>query len=56
LLLAFWSWDALLYRDPKTLEFKLLLATAMRKVDDRTLEFDIRQGVKSNSYAASSCI
>jgi peptide/nickel transport system substrate-binding protein len=46
LLLAFWSWDALLYRDPKTLEFKPLLATAMRKVDDRTLEFDIRQGVK----------
>jgi peptide/nickel transport system substrate-binding protein len=46
LLLAFWSWDALLYRDPQTLEFKPLLATAMRQVDDRTLEFDIRQGVK----------
>jgi len=46
LLLAFWSWDALLYRDPKTLEFKPLLATAMRQVDDRTLEFDIRQGVR----------
>jgi peptide/nickel transport system substrate-binding protein len=46
LLLAFWTWDALLYRDPKTLEFKPLLATAMRQVDDRTLEFDIRQGVK----------
>ena len=46
LLLSFWAYDALVYRDPKTLDFKPLLATAWRQVDDRTLEFDIRQGVK----------
>jgi peptide/nickel transport system substrate-binding protein len=46
LLLAYWCWDALLYRDPKTLEFKPLLATAWKQVDDKTIEFTIRQGVK----------
>ena len=46
LLLGYWSWDALLFRDPATLAFQPLLATAWRQVDDRTLEFDIRQGVK----------
>lgn len=46
LLLGFWAWDALLFRDPVTYEFKPLLATAVRQVDDRTLEFDIRKGVK----------
>jgi peptide/nickel transport system substrate-binding protein len=46
LLLGFWVYDALLYRDPTTLAFKPLLASAWRQVDDRTLEFDIRQGVK----------
>lgn len=46
LLLGFWAWDALLFRDPKTYEFKPLLATAVREVDERTLEFDIRRGVK----------
>lgn len=49
LLLGFWAWDALLFRDPTTYEFKPLLATAVREVDDRTLEFDIRQGVKFHS-------
>ncbi len=46
LLLGFWVYDALLYRDPATFAFKPLLATAWRQVDDRTMEFDIRQGVK----------
>jgi peptide/nickel transport system substrate-binding protein len=46
LLASFWAWDALLYRDPKTLAFKPLLATAWRNVDDKTIELDIRQGVK----------
>jgi len=46
LLLSFWAYDALVYRDPKTLEFKPLLSTGWRQVDDRTLEFDIREGVK----------
>ena len=38
-------WDTLIYRDPKTNEYQGLLATAWRQVDDRTLEFDLRQGV-----------
>jgi peptide/nickel transport system substrate-binding protein len=46
LLLGFWVYDALLYRDPDTMQFKPLLASAMRRIDDKTLEFDIRQGVK----------
>ena len=46
LLASFWAWDALLFRDPATLTFKPLLATAWRYVDDKTIELDIRQGVK----------
>lgn len=37
--------DNLLYRDPKSGEYKPGLATAHRWVDDLTLEFDLRQGV-----------
>src|SRR5882757_10793831 len=43
---GFWIYDALTYRDPNTLEFKPSLATAWRQIDDLTMEFDIRQGVK----------
>ena len=39
-------WDTLIYRDPKTNEYKGQLATAWRWIDDRTLELDLRQGVK----------
>lgn len=39
-------YDALLYRDPKTFEYKPLLASAYRWLDDVTLEFDLRQNVK----------
>ncbi|MDJ1159992.1 ABC transporter substrate-binding protein [Chelatococcus sp. SYSU_G07232] len=39
-------WDTLVYRDPVTNEYKGQLATAWRWIDDRTLEFDLRQGVK----------
>lgn len=39
-------WDHLVYRDPKTNEYKGGLATGWRWVDDTTLEFDLRQGVK----------
>src|SRR3712207_4191997 len=39
-------WDTLIYRDPNSGEYKGQLATAWRQVDDRTLEFDLRQGVK----------
>ena len=39
-------WDTLIYRDPNSGEYKGQLATAWRQVDDKTLEFDLRQGVK----------
>ena len=39
-------WDNLLYRDPESGEYKPNLATSWKFVDDRTLEFELRQGVK----------
>lgn len=39
-------WDGLVYRDPRTGEYRGNLATAWRWIDDRTLEFDLRQGVR----------
>ncbi len=38
-------WDALLYKDPATLEFKPLLAESYRFVDSTTMEFELRQGI-----------
>jgi len=38
-------WDTLLYRDPVTGEHKGQLAKSWRWVDERTLEFELRQGV-----------
>jgi len=39
-------WDTLVTRDPNTNEYKGQLASAWRQIDDRTIEFDLRQGVK----------
>src|SRR3712207_8765233 len=39
-------WDTLIYRDPNSGEYKGQLATAWRQVDDKTIEFDLRQGIK----------
>jgi peptide/nickel transport system substrate-binding protein len=39
-------WDQLIYRDPKTNEYKGLLSTSWKWIDDKTLEFQLRQGVK----------
>ncbi len=39
-------WDTLLYRDPVTNEYKGQLAKSWKQVDDRTLEFELREGVK----------
>ncbi|MGD9844931.1 MAG: ABC transporter substrate-binding protein, partial [Variibacter sp.] len=39
-------WDTLIYRDPKTNEYKGQLATSWKWVDDKTLEFELRHGVK----------
>jgi peptide/nickel transport system substrate-binding protein len=46
LLLYFWVFDNILYRDPVTFEFKPLLAKAWTQVDDRTIDLTIREGVK----------
>ncbi|MBL8669919.1 MAG: ABC transporter substrate-binding protein, partial [Alphaproteobacteria bacterium] len=45
-ILAHHVWDNLIFRDPKTNEYKPALATAWRWVDAKTLELDLRQGVK----------
>ena len=39
-------WDTLVYRDPATQEYKGQLAKSWKQVDDRTLEFDLREGIK----------
>jgi len=46
IILARMVWDQLIDRDPETFQYKPALATAWRWVDDLTLEFDLRQGVK----------
>jgi len=37
--------DMLIYRNPKTFEYEPLLATSWERIDDRTLEFKLREGV-----------
>ena len=39
-------WDTLIYRDPATNEYKGQLATSWKQIDDKTLEFELRKGVK----------
>lgn len=39
-------WDTLVYRDPNTNEYKGQLASGWRQIDERTTEFDLRQGIK----------
>ena len=39
-------WDNLLYRDIKTFEYKPLLATSYRWIDNVTMEFTLREDVK----------
>jgi peptide/nickel transport system substrate-binding protein len=46
LILQHHVWDTLVYRDPDTFEMRPLLATSWRNVDDTTIEFTLRQGVK----------
>lgn len=46
LVIAHQSWDMLIYRDPETFGPKPLLATSWKIVDDTTIEFALRRGVK----------
>ena len=39
-------WDTLLYRDPMTNEYKGQLAKSWEQIDDRTLDLELRQGIK----------
>jgi peptide/nickel transport system substrate-binding protein len=39
-------WDTLIVQDPKTNEYKGNLAKSWKQVDDRTVEFELRQGIK----------
>jgi peptide/nickel transport system substrate-binding protein len=45
-------WDTLIYRDPNSGEYKGQLATAWKWVDDKTLEIDLRQGIKFHNGEA----
>jgi peptide/nickel transport system substrate-binding protein len=44
-------YDNLLYRDPKTYEYKPLLAKSFQWVDDTTMAMELRQGVKFHNGA-----
>lgn len=39
-------WDTLIYRDPDTNEYSGLLASSWEQVDDRTIDFVLREGIK----------
>jgi peptide/nickel transport system substrate-binding protein len=45
-ILSHQVWDTLIYRDPKTNEYKGQLATSWKWLDQKTLELELRQDVK----------
>jgi peptide/nickel transport system substrate-binding protein len=51
IIVAHQVWDTLIYRDPKTNEYRGQLATAWKWVDDKTLELELRQGVRFHNGA-----
>ena len=44
-------WDTLIYRDPTTNEYKPQLATSWKWIDEKTLELELREGVKFHNGA-----
>jgi peptide/nickel transport system substrate-binding protein len=51
-MIAHQVWDTLIHRDPKTNEYMGQLATAWKWIDDRTLELELRKGVKFHNDAS----
>jgi peptide/nickel transport system substrate-binding protein len=45
-------WDTLFWRNPETFDYEPLLATDWRRIDDRTWEFDLREGVTFHDGSA----
>jgi peptide/nickel transport system substrate-binding protein len=45
-------WDTLIYRDPETNTYKGQLATSWKWIDDKTLELELRQGIKFHNGEA----
>ncbi|TMJ29482.1 MAG: ABC transporter substrate-binding protein, partial [Alphaproteobacteria bacterium] len=50
-ILSHQVWDTLIYRDPKTNEYKGQLATSWKWIDQKTLELELRKGVKFHNGA-----
>jgi peptide/nickel transport system substrate-binding protein len=45
-IIAHHVWSNLIYRDPKTNEYKGELATDWKWINDKTIEFNLRHGIK----------
>ena len=45
-------WDTLVYRDPKTFEYRPLIAKSWKWLDDTTLEFELHRGIKFHDGSA----
>ena len=45
-------WDQLIYREPKTFEYKPLLAKSWKALSDTVWRFELRQGVKFHNGEA----
>jgi peptide/nickel transport system substrate-binding protein len=59
LVLSHTAFDTLVYREPSTFELKPLLATEWKLVDNGTIEFTLRQGVKfhdGSSFSADDVV
>lgn len=50
-IIAHHVWDGLVWRDPASGEFKPLIASSWNIVDDKTIEVEIRKGVKFHNGA-----
>jgi peptide/nickel transport system substrate-binding protein len=40
------AWDTLIFRDPNTNEYRGQLAKSWKWIDDKTIEFELREGIK----------